>query len=120
MEFAENLKEAMFCKKMTTRELSQQTNIKIDTLNSYLKTNGSIPTVDKALKIAKALDVSVDFLVNGFESYTEKNSVQPISSQAIEIDKLLKNLSKQDAGIVLLVAKALNEKYQNQNPPTRA
>ena len=68
MSFKENLKEAMYCKNLTTVQLAALTNINSGTISSYLKTKNSMPPVDKALKLAKALDVSVDFLVNGFDS----------------------------------------------------
>ena len=70
MSFNENLKEAMYCKNLTTIQLADLTDINSGTISNYLKTKGSMPPVDKALKLAKALDVSVDFLVNGFDSKT--------------------------------------------------
>ena len=72
MNFNENLKEAMFCKNMTSKQLSALTEIKVDTINSYLKTNGSLPTVDKAVKIAKVLGVSVEYLVCNSENQKTK------------------------------------------------
>ena len=43
-----------------------------------------MPPADKALKLAKALEVSVDFLVNGFEEKTE-SSIQQKSPFSIEL-----------------------------------
>lgn len=71
MGFKENLKEAMFCKNITTVELAVLSGINSGTISSYLKTKGSMSPADKALKLAQAFDVSVDFLVNGFESKSE-------------------------------------------------
>ena len=73
MSFKENLKEAMYCKNLTTVQLAALTDINSGTISSYLKTKNSMPPVDKALKLAKALDVSVDFLVNGFDMKSESS-----------------------------------------------
>lgn len=75
MPFHENLKEAMHINNLTTKELAQKSGISEGTINNYLKTNGSIPPVDKALVLAKTLNVSVDFLVLGFQNQKilEKN-----------------------------------------------
>ena len=67
MSFAENLRELIKICGITTKELAAQTGINENTIRSYLKTNGSIPTADKAVEIAKALHTSVEFLVTGFE-----------------------------------------------------
>lgn len=66
MSFSENLRELIKICVITTKELATQTGINENTI-SYLKTNGSIPTADKAVEIAKALHTSVEFLVTGFE-----------------------------------------------------
>lgn len=59
MTFAENLREAIKITEMTTKELADKTGINENTISSYLKTNGSIPTADKAVKIAEALNTTV-------------------------------------------------------------
>lgn len=69
MSFSENFREAMKVMGITTKEISLITGIKEDTISSYLKTDGAIPTVDKAAKIAEALHTSVEFLVTGFEKH---------------------------------------------------
>ena len=91
MSFKENLKEAMYCKNLTTVQLAALTNINPGTISSYLKTKNSMPPADKALKLAKALDVSVDFLVNGFDSKSE-SSIQKKSPFPIEVFKIAKEL----------------------------
>lgn len=68
MSFGDNLREMMKVMDVRAEELSALTDISVDTINSYLKTNGSIPSADKAVKIAKVLNTSVEFLVTGFES----------------------------------------------------
>lgn len=95
MSFNENLKEAMYCKNLTTVQLADLTDINSGTISNYLKTKGSMPPADKALKLAKALDVSVDFLVNGFDSKTE-SSIQQKSPFSIEVFKIAQKMDSLD------------------------
>ncbi len=92
MSFNENLKEAMFCKNITTIQLAKITGINSGTISNYLKTKGSMPPADKALKLAKALDVSVDFLINGFDSNTS-SSIKQKSSFPVAVLKIAQDIS---------------------------
>ncbi|MCI5518903.1 MAG: helix-turn-helix domain-containing protein [Treponema sp.] len=115
MGFKENLKEAMFCKNLTTIELANKTGINSGTISSYLKTKGSIPPADKALKLAQALDVSVEFLVNGFESKIE-SSIQKKSPFSIEVLKIandISNFEKEELSVLKEIIKLIG---RNKNP----
>lgn len=112
MSFNENLKEAMFLKNLTTIQLAALTDINSGTISNYLKTKGSMPPADKALKLAKALDVSVDFLVNGFDSKTE-SSIQQKSPFSIEVFKIAQNMSgleKDELATIKSMVDILNKK----------
>ena len=102
MSFKENLKEAMYCKNLTTVQLATLTDINSGTISSYLKTKNSLPPVDKALKLAKALDVSVDFLVNGFDAKSESSIQQksPFSLEVFKIAQKMNGLDKEELGII--------------------
>ncbi len=102
MSFKENLKEAMYCKNLTTVQLAALTDINSGTISSYLKTKNSMPPVDKALKLAKALDVSVDFLVNGFEEKTESSIQQksPFPIEVFRIAQRMNGLNKDELAII--------------------
>lgn len=92
----------MYCKNLTTIQLSALTDINSGTISNYLKTKGSMPPVDKALKLAKVLDVSVDFLVNGFESKTESSIQQksPFSLEVFKIAQKMEGFDKDELSIV--------------------
>ena len=51
-----------------------------------------MPPADKALKLAKALDVSVDFLINGFDTKTT-SSIQQKSSFPLEVLKIAQDIT---------------------------
>ncbi len=92
MSFGANLKRMLLIRDISTKELAYTSGLKINTINSYLKTNGTQPTAEKAVKIAKALNTSVEFLVNGFESFP-KNDKSEIKTARRKIN-LIKNLEK--------------------------
>ena len=115
MSFKENLKEAMYCKNLTTVQLATLTDINSGTISSYLKTKNSLPPVDKALKLAKALDVSVDFLVNGFDTKSE-SSIQQKSSFSLEVFKIaqkMNGLDKEELGIITDLVDFIRKKKTN-------
>lgn len=112
MHFSENLKEAMFCKNITTKALSDATGISVDTINCYLKTKGSLPKIDKAIQLARALDVSVEFLAEGFENgkaRTER-TIQ-MNAENIALLQKLARLSAKERRAVLSLVDAMAEKY---------
>ena len=112
MSFKENLKEAMYCKNLTTVQLAALTNINSGTISSYLKTNNSMPPVDKAIKLAKALNVSVDFLVNGFEEKAESSIQQksPFSIEVFKIAQKMNGLEKDELAIISSIIDLLKKR----------
>ena len=65
MGFRENLKDELTYQDITVKELSARTGISKHTIDHYLTKNGSQPQVELAVKIAQALNVSVESLVLG-------------------------------------------------------
>lgn len=47
-----------------TKELSERTGISVNTIRNYINGHNALPSVDVAVKIADALDVSVEYLVS--------------------------------------------------------
>ncbi len=86
MGFRENLKDELIYQDLKVKELAEMTGISKHTLDHYLATNGSQPQAELAVKIAKALKVSVEDLVCGKENgeKIEKDT----SSVVSELEKL--------------------------------
>ena len=63
--FKQMLRDEMDFQDIKVKELSLRTGISQRTLESYLGARSSIPPADVAVKIAKALNVSVEYLVTG-------------------------------------------------------
>ena len=74
MGFKENLKSELEYQGMLIKELSAKCGISRNTVNNYLTGHNSLPTADTAVKIAQALGVTVEYLVNGSDSVRNENT----------------------------------------------
>ena len=68
MSFRDNLRETLDFIDMEQKELAAKTGLSIKTIENYVKKDASVPTADKAVLIARALGVTVEYLVTGKES----------------------------------------------------
>ena len=64
-DFRTNLRNELDYQGLTVKELSAKTGIPKPTLSCYLSSRKTMPTADAAVKIAKALNVTVEYLVTG-------------------------------------------------------
>ena len=64
MAFKDNLKSELKYQEISIKELAYRTDISKSTLSSILY-NDTMPLADKAVRIAKALGVTVEYLVTG-------------------------------------------------------
>jgi len=71
--FRENLRSELNFQGVTIKELSARTGIPIPTLDCYLGTRATVPSVDAGFKIAQALRVSMESLLVG-----EKAGIEPL------------------------------------------
>jgi len=63
--FKTNLRAELDYRGITVKELSTKTNIPKGTLDCYLGVRASMPPADLAVRIANALEVTVEYLVTG-------------------------------------------------------
>lgn len=95
MGFKENLRDEISYQGLMIKEVAEKAGIKAGSLSNYLKENSSVPSADVAVKIAKALNVSVEYLVTGKESfYNGKQS--EINDKIFPLVKRLNRLSDDD------------------------
>jgi transcriptional regulator with XRE-family HTH domain len=64
-DFRKNLRDELDFQGIIVKELSAKTGIPVATLECYLKTQSTEPSAENAVKIARALEVSVEYLVTG-------------------------------------------------------
>ena len=68
MGFKENLKEEISYQGLMVKELAARAGLQPSSVSNYLRENSSIPSADIAVRLASALNVSVEYLVTGKES----------------------------------------------------
>ena len=111
-DFKANLRAELDYLGLTVKELSSKTNIAKGTLDCYLGARASMPPADIAVKIANALDVTVEYLVSGQK--IKKKDV--LTDQKIRsILKILTELNEKDTETILEISKILkilSEKFQ--------
>ena len=65
MGFKENLREELRFQDMKQKELSEKTGISVNTLRNYINDHNALPNIYSAVKIAQALETTVEELVLG-------------------------------------------------------
>ena len=87
MNFWENVEYIREFRDMTRKELAYKADFSINSISTGIA-RGSFPAVDVACRIAKVLDVSVEFLVNGdvmkMPKNLEKMSVEQTAKDGLE------------------------------------
>lgn len=107
MGFKENLKAELSYKNMLVKELSVKTGISRRTLDNYLRDSPASPTVENAVKIARALDVSVEYLVTGTLS-PNADGIPSAETRHIQIE--LERLTENERLVVLDVIASLKKR----------
>ena len=93
--FKERLRVLLDNKGLYVKELASKAGLKKGSIDNYFN-RGSIPTADVAVKIAKALDTTVEYLVTGIES----SSGIVIAPEDIELIKKINLLDDIDKKVV--------------------
>lgn len=107
MGFSENLREAIEYSGLQQKELAYKAKVSLRSIENYLRENASIPSAETAVRIAKILGVSVEYLVTG-KDFPKEN----IALANPEIQTLFRNirqLPKNKQRIVIQNAQNLAE-----------
>ena len=101
MGFGENLKQELIYSGIVKKELAALSGVHKRAIDTYVRSNSSMPPADAAVKIAKALGVTVEYLVTGEDS-----------SVPVEVSRLTRsilNLSKRDQKIITTLIKTMSK-----------
>jgi transcriptional regulator with XRE-family HTH domain len=104
MSFKDNLREAIEFSGLEQKELAYKANISLRNIENYLRENSSIPVADKAVKIAQALGVTVEYLVTGKNFPVETAST--VDPEMKILIKKIKKLPKNKQ--IIVIQNALN------------
>jgi len=109
MWFRDNLKSQLEYSGMLVKELAARSGIKKRTLDSYLGKRMYKPSVEAAVSIAKALGVTVEYLVTGSDSKVDRRFAS-LPEELQEILLITRQLNNKDRNIVLNLARMLKSK----------
>ena len=107
MGFKENLKAELAYKDILVKELAVLSGVNRRTIDNYLRVDGSMPSADAAVHIARALGVTVEYLFTGSE--LQEQNTSPLLPDPRVILKSLESLNKRDRKIVQTIIKSLKE-----------
>jgi len=105
MNFRDNLRETLEYIDMEQKELAAKTGISLKTIENYVKKDSSVPSADKAVLIAQALGVSVEYLISGKKN--ENTEVSAFQLKYKEIIEIIAKLNKYNYEVIASIAKTL-------------
>jgi len=92
------------------KELAAKAGIKLQTLKSYLGSRGKIPSAEAAVRIARVLNVSVEYLVTG-ETEKPAPACDPVVSSIIQT---VSELGRKDRETALEIVKVLKKQSNSR------
>ena len=101
MSFRENLREAIDYSGLEQKEVAYKANISLRNIENYLRKNASIPAADKAVNIAQALGVSVEYLVTGKDAKQKTAHYPPEAKTVAEIITQMKEKNRRMAVAII-------------------
>lgn len=108
MSFRNNLRDTLDFLDMPQKELAAKTGISLKTIENYVKKESCVPSADKAVRIARALGVTVEYLVTGEESAeSHKTNVQIRKKEDIAILAKLDRLNSYNYKVIISIVETL-------------
>jgi len=102
MGFNENLRSELQFSGMLVKELAEKSGVKKHSLDRYLDSRSQLPNVETGVKIAQALDVTVEYLVTGEENHKKtSHNINPTARLLVQLAGKL-DTNKQEFAIELL------------------
>ena len=112
-DFKTNLRNELDYQGLTVKELSARTGIPKPTLSCYLSSRKTMPTADAAVKIAKALNVTVEYLVTGEEKSISETKNNQKEIQRSHLQKNFNSMPKEMQNIIKDLIKTAAELYKS-------
>ena len=107
MGFKENLKEELSYQGMLVKELASRAGLNPSSISNYLRENSSVPSADVAVKIARALGVSVEYLVTGDAEVSGVSRNYP--PEIIHLADSLSHMAERDRNLVAAIINHIEE-----------
>jgi transcriptional regulator with XRE-family HTH domain len=110
MGFRENLKSELQYSGIMVKELAVATGISRHTIDNYLNVRNCEPSADAAVKIARVLGVTVEYLVTGLEIRRISHEMLSVPIDVQIINRNLLKLGEKDRKVVSAVIQSLIER----------
>ena len=107
MGFRERLREEIKYRGLLVKEVSAAVGISNSTFLSYIDARGILPNVETAVKIAKYLGVTVEYLVDG--DSPRPNTELMMNSGKVQLSESYEKLSPHDKQILIKIADAMSK-----------
>jgi len=111
MGFRENLKAELAYSDMRVKELAALSGVKKQTIDSYLREDSYTPSVENAVCIARALGVSVEYLVTG-EEINPKTIQYPIEARLVA--EITAKLSEKNRKMALTIIESIKKQEDKE------
>jgi len=105
MSFRDHLREALDFTGTEQKELAAKTGISLKTIENYVKKDSSVPSADKAVLIAQALGVTVEYLITGKK--TAKPAAPTMPALNKELFDSISKLNKHNVELITPLVKTL-------------
>ena len=112
MGFKERLRDEIEWRGLLVKEVSAAVGISNSTFLSYIDARGVLPNVETAVKIARFLGVSVEYLVDGekpSKRAESKSKSAAVSPEKLRLSQDYEKLSAHDKNVLLKIADAMAE-----------
>jgi len=109
--FKENLRNELDYQGITVKELSARTGIPIASLDCYLGTRATVPSIVAAIKIAQALNVTVEYLAIGKNAGTTRLDKR-LGRETQELINWIENLNMEQSKAILKLVKAFKDNHK--------
>jgi transcriptional regulator with XRE-family HTH domain len=103
MGFKENLKAQLLYADLQVKELATLSGVKKRTIDSYLNAQRSIPSAEAAVAIARALGVTVEYLVTGEKA----GATLPLTPALHGLVQAAQGLERNEVAVVLDLIESL-------------
>ena len=103
------MKQELVYSGMLKKELATISGVHKRAIDTYVRTKASMPPADVAVKIAKALGVTVEYLVTGEE---DGKPDKMLNHDIRSIIQILLELNKKDIATILSLAKVLKKQSE--------
>jgi transcriptional regulator with XRE-family HTH domain len=113
MSFRERLKEEIAYQGLQLKEVAARANISKRTLDTYVDKRERMPAADVAVKLAKALHVTTEYLVTGDDGKNATGRAVSLYYKYEKLITLLEKLTGKDIAYVEAMIEGIVEKYQD-------